>query len=169
MPVDETTNVDYLIDFLRLHLGDIDSSAYRYADEWLRTSLIMSIKTLQRWWDYKYLIDDNYDVYRNQHWTYLFASPPIIEHGDEEPIILMASMIIKEGSLENNSWSVGSWRDAELAYSNIEGNKAKIESLEKDWDALISVLKPPTKRLARTIKGSLPGYIGNLYERTTKY
>lgn len=169
MPVDESTNIDYLIDPLRLHLGDIDSSAYRYTDEWLRTSLIMSIKTLQRWWDYKYLVDTDYDVYRNQHWTYLFPEPPIIQHGDEEPIILMASMIIKEGSLENNSWNVGSWRDAEIAYSNIEGNKAKLESLQKDWDALTSLLKPPTKRLARTKKGSLPGYKDNLYERTTKY
>ena len=169
MPVDEVTNLDYLIDSLRLHLGDIDSTAYRYTDEWLRTSLVMSIKTLQRWWDYKYLVDTNYDVYRNQHWAYLFPEPPIIEHGDEEPVILMASLVIKEGSLENNSWNVGSWKDAEIAYSNIEGNKAKLESLQNDWDALTSILKPPTKRLARTIKGSLPGYKGNLYERTTKY
>ena len=169
MPVDETTNLDYLIDGLRLHLGDIDSSAYRYTDEWLRTSLVMSIKTLQRWWDYKYLVDTDYNVYRNQHWNYLFPEPPIIEHGDEEPVILMASLVIKEGSLENNSWNVGSWKDAEIAYSNIEGNRAKLESVQNDWNALTNILKPPTKRLARTIKGSLPGYKGNRYERTTKY
>ena len=169
MPVDETTNVDYLIDPLRLHLGDTTSGSYRYTDEWLRTSLIMSIKALQRWWDYKYLVDTNYDVYRNQHWNYLFSEPPVIEHGDEQPIILMASIIIKEGSLENNSWNVGSWKDAEIAYSNIEGNKAKVASIEADRKALEDMLKPPTKRLARTQKGSLPGYKKNIYERTTKY
>ena len=169
MPIDETTNIDYLIDPLRLHLGDINSGSYRYTDEWLRTSLIMAIKALQRWWDYKYLVDTNYDVYRNQQWDYLFPEPPVIQHGDEEPIILMASITIKEGSLENNSWNVGSWRDAEIAYSNIEGNKAKTASLQKDKEVLEVILKPPTKRLARTKKGSLPGYKGNLFERTTKY
>ena len=169
MPIDESTNLDYLIDSLRLHLGDMDSGSYRYTDEWLRTALVMSIKALQRWWDYKYLVDTDYDVYRNQHWDYLFPEPPIIEHGDEEPVVLMASILTKEGSLENNSWNVGSWRDAEIAYSNIEGNKAKLASLEKDWEALTGMLKPPTKRLARTQKGSLPGYKGNIYERTTKY
>jgi hypothetical protein len=169
MPVDSTTNLDYLIDSLRLHLGDTTAGSYRYTDEWLRTSLVMSVKALQRWWDYKYLVDTDYNVYRNQHWTYLFPEPPIIEHGDESPVILMASIIIKEGSLENNSWSVGSWKDAEIAYSNIEGNKAKVASIEKDREALEDILKPPTKRLARTKKGSLPGYKGNEYERVTKY
>jgi hypothetical protein len=169
MPVDETTNLDYLIDSLRLHLGDTNSGSYRYTDEWLRTALIMSVKALQRWWDYKYLVDTNYDVYRNQHWTYLFPEPPIIEHGDEYPVILMAAIITKEGSLENNSWNVGSWKDAEIAFSNIEGNKAKMESLKNDWDALTDIIKPPTKRLARTTKGSLPGYKRNQYERSTRY
>lgn len=169
MPVDETTNLDYLIDPLRLHLGDTVAGSYRYTDEWLRTALIMSVKALQRWWDYKYLVDTDYDVYRNQHWTYLFPEPPVIEHGDEQPIILMASIIIKEGSLENNSWSVGSWKDAEIAYSNIEGNRAKVASIEADREALEDILKPPTKRLARTKKGSLPGYKDNLWERTTRY
>src|SRR4030067_3022549 len=122
-----------------------------------------------RWWNYKYLIDTNYDAYRNANITYLFPEPPIIEYGDEEIIILMASIVIKEGSLESNSWAVGSWRDAEIAYSNIEGNRAKLESIRKDWDALTQLIKPPTKRLAQAKKSSLPGYIGNEYERLTEY
>lgn len=169
MSVDTSTNLDYLIDSLRLHLGDTVIGSYRYTDAWLRTALIMSVKALMRWWDYKYLIDTDYNVYRNQHWTYLFDEPPIVQHGDESPIILMAAIVIKEGSLENNSWSVGSWKDAEIAYSNIEGNKAKIASIETDREALEDILKPPTKRLARTKKGSLPGFKDNTYERTTKY
>lgn len=169
MAIEETTNLDYLIMDLRLHLGDTDDSAYRYTDDWLRTALVMSVKSLMRWWNYKYLLDTSYNVYRNENHIYLFAEPPIIEYGDEYPIVLMASIIIKEGSLEVNSWNVGSWRDAEIAYSNIEGNRAKTQSLQKDWDALEAVLKPPQKRLAQSKKGSLPGYIGNRYERTTKY
>ncbi len=169
MAITTPTNLDYLIDFLRLHLGDTDSASYRYLDEWLRTALVISVKELQRWWNYRYLLDSNYNVYRNPNHVFIFAEPPIIQDADEKPIILMASIIIKKGSLENNSWEVGSWRDAEISYSNIEGNRAKLESLRNDWEQLTAILKPPTKRLAQTKKGSLPGYLNNLYERVTKY
>ena len=156
MPV-SSSNLDYLIDSLRLHLGDI-SSPYRYADEWLRTSLVISVKALQRWWNYKYLIDDDDNVDRNDNYSdYLFSEPPIVERGDEKPIVLMASIIIKEGSLEDNSWAVGSWRDA------------KMGSIQRDWEELTNMLKPPVKRLAQPRKGSLPGYKNNIYERETKY
>jgi len=157
---------DYMLTDLRLHLGDITSSSYRYLDEWLVIALNMAVKALQRWWDYKYLIDTDGNVTRNPNWTYLFPSPPVIEVGDERPIILMASLITKEGSLEDASWSMGSWRDAEIAYSNIEGSRAKKESLQKDWDELSGLLSKPTSRLATPKKGSLPGYKGNIYERT---
>ena len=81
----------------------------------------------------------------------------------------MASIIIKEGSLEDNSWAVGSWRDAEIGYSNIEGNRSKMGSIQRDWEELTNMLKPPVKRLAQPRKGSLPGYKNNIYERETKY
>jgi len=38
-----TTTIDYLLPELRLHLGDIDPSTYRYASEWLEVALEMSI------------------------------------------------------------------------------------------------------------------------------
>ncbi|KKM27580.1 hypothetical protein LCGC14_1573340 [marine sediment metagenome] len=163
------TTLNYLITDLRLHLGDIDSTSYRYLDAWLVVALKMSVKTLQRWWDYKYLVDASDNVYRNSNWTFLFAEPPVIERGDERPIILMASLIIKEGSLESSSWNAGSWRDAEIAYSNIEGSKTRRDSLQKDWDELKGLLSPPTGRLATPKKGSLPGYKDNIYERTDIY
>jgi len=165
MPVLATTNLDYLIDQLRLHLGDINHLSYRYLDEWLRTSLMYSVKSLQRWWNFKYLIDENYNVYRNPNQQYLFPSPPIIQQSDEQAIILMASIITKGGSLEANAWNVGSWRDAELAYSNIEGAKQKDASIKRDLELLYELVAPPRKRLAWPIKQSLPGYIGNSYER----
>lgn len=169
MAVSTSTNLDYLIDMLRLHLGDTDPASYRYMDEWLRTALVASVKELQRWWNYRYLLDSSYNVYRNPNHVFLFSEPPIIQDADEKPIILMASIIIKKGSLENNSWNVGSWRDAEISYSNIEGNRAKLESIRDDWNQLTALLKPPTKRLVQSKKGSLPGYLNNLYERLTKY
>lgn len=159
MAITTPTNLDYLIDSLRLQLGDIDPLAYRYLDEWLRTSLVVGMKALQKWWNYKYLVDVDSNVYRNPNDpTFLFPEPPIVENADERPIVLMASIITKGGSLENNAWSVGSWRDAEIYYSNTEGSRAKESSLQKDIDELKSLLTPPNKKLARPLKGHLPGY-----------
>ena len=168
MAIETATNLDYLIPELRLHLGDVDEATYRYTDAWLRTSLVMSVKALMRWWNYKYLVDTDYNASRNPHNTYLFPQPPVVEYGDEYSIILMASIIIKEGSLEESAWNTGSWKDAEIAYSNIEGNRAKTTSLKQDWATLESILKPPQKRLAQSKKMSHPGYMGNHYERGSK-
>jgi hypothetical protein len=169
MAITQPTNLDYLIMPLRLHLGDIDSTQYRYLDEWLRTALVMAVKNLERWWSYKYLLNyTTYNVYRNTQSTFFyFAEPPVVEVGDEYPIVLMASMIIKGGQLENSAWNTASWRDAEISYSNIEGSRARRESLEADRKALEEYLKPPQKRLALTKKNHLPGYKFNPNERDT--
>jgi hypothetical protein len=157
-------NYDYLISLLRLHLGDIDSTSYRYLDEWLRTALALSIKSLQKRWGYRYMLDDDYNVYRNTSITFNFSEPPIIEQGDEEPIILKASIILKSGMLENSSYSFGSWKDAEISYSNIESSRSRDNSLRRDIEMLDNILKPPQKRLAGTAKRSLPGYKDNRFE-----
>jgi hypothetical protein len=164
MSITESVNYDYLIDSLRLHLGDIDSSSYRYLDEWLRTALALSIKSLQKRWNYRYLLDDDYNVYRNTTINFLFPEPPIIEQGDEDPIILKASIILKSGTLENYSYNYGSWKDAEISYSNIESSRSKDNSLQRDIEMLDEILKPPQKRLAQTAKRSLPGYKDNRFE-----
>ena len=158
-----TTTVDYLLPELRLHLGDIDPSTYRYADEWLEVSLEMSIKSLGRWWNLKYLISSHL-VSRNPNLTFIFAEPPVIETQDERPILLIASIVIKEGSLERNSWNAGAWKDAEISFSNLEGSRSKQLSLQKDWDELSMVLSAPTKRLSQALKGRLPGYKQNTFE-----
>lgn len=160
----EPVNYDYLISSLRLHLGDLNPLAYRYLEEWLRTALALSIKSLEKRWNYRYLLDADYNVYRNTVIGFLFPEPPIIQHGDEDPIILKASIILKSGSLENSSYNYGSWRDAEIAYSNIESSRAKDGSLQRDIDMLDEILKPPQRRLAGAIKRSLPGYKDNRSE-----
>lgn len=172
MAIEQSTDLDYLIEDLRLHIGDIDSTSYRYADEWLRTALVIALKKLQRWWRSRYTIEEtNYTVSRTDNTLVVFDfdEPPVIQYQDESPIVLMASIIIKEGSLQNNSWNAGSWRDAEISYSNIQGSRDRDGSIERDWEELMYILKPPSKRLARTEKGSLPGYKENTYERSTKY
>jgi len=145
-------DLNYLIPRLRLKLGDLDPASYRYLDEWLHAALIGSVDALQRWWADKYQIDENNRV------------TPDIERRDIQPIILMASIIVKSGSLENFSWNVGSWRDAEISFSNIEGGRGKQESLKRDWDELNMLLPSPNKKLAGSVKGHLPGYVGNQNE-----
>lgn len=172
MAVVESTNLDYLLPLLRFKLGDIDSSNYRYIDEWLLLALVAAVEALATRWNFKYLLeisDTTYNIARNPNTTYLISSPPLIQQGDERPIILMASILVKEGSMENASWSFGSWRDAEISYSNIESSKAKDASLQKDLDELDDILGKPRDRLAQAKKGSLPGYLGNPYERETDY
>jgi len=145
------TDLNYLIPRLRLKLGDL-IPPYKYMDEWLHLSLVASVDALQRWWSDKYQIDVNNRV------------SPAIERRDIYPIILMASIILKSGSLENFSWNVGSWRDAEISYSNIEGSRGKQDSLKQDWNELNMILTSPNKKLVGSVKGHLPGYVGNQIE-----
>jgi hypothetical protein len=159
----------YLIDYERLKIGDTNPLSYRYTDAWLRTSLILAVKTLQRYWRDKYLIDPvTQEAYRNTNYLYwLFdEAEGVIESADEPIIVIMASIIILEGSLENSAWDFSSWRDAEISYSNLEGGRIRDANLARLVNELFSLVLPPTKKLARALKASLPGYLnGNDWER----
>lgn len=161
-------DLTYLIPFLRLKIGDINSSSYRYTDGWLKTALVASVKELGRWWNFRYLVDLNNIVSRNSNVTFDFEAPPVIQTADEAPIVIMASLITLEGSLENNSWSVSSWRDNEISFSNLESGRLKDNNLNRLRDELYSIMTPPSKKLARAKKGSLPGFM-NDFEMNTKY
>src|ERR1041385_6364004 len=138
-----TTDLDYLIPSLRWKLGDIDPTNYRYLDEWLRVALVSALKTLQRWWGIRYLIDDTtYVVSRYSGSDFTFDAPPVIQSMDEEPIVIMAAILTKEGTLENSAWSTGSWRDAEVSVSNIEGSRVKEALLNKLWEQLFYYILP---------------------------
>lgn len=143
------SNIDYLIPILRVKLWDVDPTQYRYADEWLDVALVSAVKALQRWWENRYLVDStNTVVSRNSDYSFTFDEPPVIQSSDERIVILMASIIVKEGSLESSSWNTSTWRDAEYYVSNIEGGRLKESSLKKDWEELLSLIKPPQKRLS---------------------
>jgi hypothetical protein len=142
------SNLSYLIPVLRLELGDINPTSYRYTDEWLDTALVSSIVALQRWWNNKYLVDETYTVVsRNSDIIFTLSEPPVIQTPDETPVVLMASYIIQSGSLENSAWSIGTWRDAEYYVSNTDGGRIRDAGLKRTWDRLLMYLKPPQKRL----------------------
>lgn len=157
MPIEVVTDLDFLIPELRARLGDTDETAYRYLDSWLRVSLVTALKSLQRWWRIRYLIDDSYVVTRYENSTFSLDAPPVILTADQTPIVIMASILTKEGSLQNNSWVIGSWRDAEVSVSNIESGRLQDKSLERDWNELMWYLKPPSKRLSVPTRDSIPG------------
>lgn len=158
MPITTPTDLDYLIPELRFRLGDTDETAYRYLDEWLRVSLVSALKALQRWWRVRYTIDETtYVISRWPLSTFSMEEPPVIQQNDETPILIMASILTKSGVLQNNSWVVGSWRDAEIAVSNIEGGKMKDSSLGRDWSELEMYLTPPKKILIRPFRETIPG------------
>lgn len=161
-----TTNIDYLITALRLHLND-ETEPYTFTDTVLRTRLVYAVKALMPRWNNKYLIneDTNY-VERNPHVTYLFADPPLVQHQDERPIVLQASIDVKNSLIYTSSWNIGSWKDDEVSYSNIEGSKSVNESLNRDIEELKALLPDARKRLAQPSKQSLPGfdYPPNEYE-----
>lgn len=152
------TDLDYLIPSLRWRLGDTDSTNYRYLDEWLRVSLVSALKSLQRWWGIRYTIEEvTYTVSRYAGSTFLFDEPPVIQQQDENPIVIMATILTKEGTIENSSWATGSWRDAEIAVSNIEGSKARQSGLDRLWEELMWYVQPPTKRLTGVVRTPIPG------------
>lgn len=166
-----TVDLYYLLPQLRLRLGDTTETSYRYTDEWLMISLQSAVKNLQRFWNYKYLIDNSNEVYRNPNSSlFLFdESYGVIQPSDEYIIVLYATIIVLEGSLENSAWDAVSWKDAEISYSNLESYRTKDSNLKRLIDELKSLITPPTRKLAYTKKGSLPGYKNNPYEKSTEY
>jgi hypothetical protein len=165
-----TVDISYLLNYLRLYIGDTTPATYRYTDAWLKTALEAAVKFLAAWWNNKYIIDTNYLVSRNTEVTsFLDDEPPVIQADDEWPLVLAAAIITLEGSLESTSWNIASWKDYEISYSNLESGKLKDRRIERMLTDLKDYLLPPTKRLARPIKQSLPGYLNNSYERDGKY
>lgn len=166
-----TVNPGIFINQLRLTIGDTNAETYRYTNDWLKIALEGSINALAKWWNAKYLLDEYDYIYRNPDVLYKFLrdEPPVVQKEDERPIILMAAIILLEGSLENSAWNIASWRDNEISVSNLEQSRLRSDNLRRLWDELNDLMLPPTKRLAMTQKQSLQGYKGNIHENETEY
>jgi hypothetical protein len=162
-----TIALDYLIQEVRVNIGDF-IAPYRYIDAWILAALNLAAKKFQRYNKSKYLINADGELYRNTDSYLQFSTEEsvegIIEKKDEAVIILMASIIMLEGSLENSAYSTSSWKDNEISFSNIEGGRMKDSNLKRLIDELDKLVLSPTRRLAVTDKQSLPGYKNNEYE-----
>ena len=164
-------NIDYLIPDLRLVIGDTDSTAYRYIDDWLLRSLILAVKSLTRYIGNKYVIDSLGEITRNPTYpSFIYPEEDgVVEIQDEWVIIIKAAIIVLGGSLENSAWDMQSWRDAEISVSSQEVSRTRKGTLDALNEELSKLVSSHRQRLARTIKGSLPGFLGNLYERDTEF
>lgn len=155
MPISVSTSLDYLIPELRMHLGDVDPTAYKYATIYLRHALVIACKTLMKKWRNRYLINASYVVRRNTNVIYEIDPPPIIQYSDERAFTLQAAIIIKSAELQNSAWDIASWRDDEVSYSNIAGGAVLRKSLLDDIDELELWLR---RRLFTASRQSLPGF-----------
>jgi hypothetical protein len=167
-----TIALDYLIPDVRLKIGDINPATYRYTDEWITNGLILSVKTLQRYLNYKYLLDSSNEVYRNPNVnSFVFDETTygVVESADEYLIVLMTAIVMLEGSLENSAWDMVSWTDSEIRFTNLDSGKMRDTNLTRLLNELDSLILPPTKRLARARKLSLPGYKDNPFEYKTEF
>lgn len=166
------TDLDYLVGDLRLHLGDTGTTQL-YSDGQLKKALVAGFKSLYIRWQGRYTIDDTYHVSRTDNYTFQDGAPPIIMIQDERPIVLAAAIILRSsqlqqvGIVQGSSSFVGSWRDDEISFSNIQGGSIMQSTLQKDVDELNEILPPRTGKLAHSKKQSLPGFTieqGNWYE-----
>lgn len=163
------TTLDYLIPELRFVIGDTNVTTQRYLDEWLLVALAFAVKKFQRYYrPPKYLINSANEVTRNElstRFTTVEADEGTIEKMDEPILVTLAAILTLEGSLEQASWNSGSWRDAEISFSNIESGRLKDSNIKRLREELNELILSPTKRLASTDKQSLPGFKDNEYER----
>lgn len=148
------TDVDPIVPILRFYLGDY-TPPYRYTTNTLREALIFSIKMLMRKWNSRYSVTTDGVVTRNPLWSFPVAAPPTIQVEDEPPIVIQAAIIIKSGSLQEASWQTASWRDDEIQVSNIQGQRSREKSLDKDLELLDSYFK---SKLHAGIRQSLGGF-----------
>ena len=141
-----------LIPTLRLRIGDTDPATYKYLDSWLLIALVASVRSLERYWDSKYTTDDSGIVTRNPDYDYFEFEDTdgIIQSKDEIIIVLKAALIVLEGSLENHAWDLGSWRDAEISYSNIAGGSTRESTIKRIQDELDLYIKSPSRRLTKS-------------------
>lgn len=142
------TNIDYLIDSVRLRLGDFDGTAY--SDTLIRTAIVSAIKFLQKRWRSKYQIvtsgtytgnnstaPSGYaeaytvdgigyipfglninDTYRSPYIAFTQEQPPVIEQNDEDAVVLATAYIVHLAKLTNSSSSFVSWSTEDIRFTN---------------------------------------------------
>jgi hypothetical protein len=146
--ITSSTNVDYLVDSVRLRLGDFEGTVY--SQTLIRTAIISAIKFLQKRWKSKYQVvssgtytGDNTnapsgyaqastvdgiayiplglnlnDAYRNPFVTFTQDRPPVVEQNDEDAIVLATAYIVHLAKLTNSSSTFVSWSTEDIRFTN---------------------------------------------------
>jgi hypothetical protein len=148
------SDLTFLISDVRTLIGDI-STPYRFEDATIENALFTAVKLLGRRWNYRYLLDESNNVSRNSSSTFTVDTPPVIEFVDQGIIALQAVIILKSASAWESTWDIASWRDDEIAYSNIQGARSRDTSLAQDQALLEEALK---RRLHPGRINSMPGF-----------
>lgn len=152
----ETTTLAYLLPQMRRHIADY-SEPYAYSDTLLSGLLFDAIKALGRRWNNRYRVATVVGipdlVIRCDDYTmFEFSEPPVIQYQDERAVVLQASIMLKSSTKWSESGSAVSWRDDEIAYSNLESARQRSSTLQDDINELNSIF--PVK-LARGKYASL--------------
>lgn len=177
------TNIDYLLDEVRLHIGDTESTLF--SDSLVRSSLVFAVKSAYKRWGGRYLVfndgmptgggdpipagyiyaklPDGYgyvpsglvenDIFRNPSFTFADTGATIITQEDEPIVVLMAAIILRRSYLSSSSNSFVNWSDGEYSYSNVASATTMRGLLADDLAALEYYFK--TGR-ARPIRDNLP-------------
>lgn len=98
----------------------------------------------------------NNDILRNPYHTFLDPGALVISQEDEEPILLMATIILRTAQLSSSAATFQSWSDGEFSFSNIASSNI-MNSMYKDaWLQLNAYFKT---RLTPPIRESFPAFI----------
>lgn len=146
--ITSSTNVDYLIDSVRLRLGDFDGTTY--SEVLIRTAIISAVKFLQKRWRSKYQVVSSgtytgnnesapsgyaqastvdgiayiplglrlNDTYRNPFVTFTQDPPLVVEQNDEDAIVLATAYIVHLAKLTNSSSAFVSWSTEDIRFTN---------------------------------------------------
>lgn len=183
------TNADYLIDDVRLHIGDLDST--RYSDSVIRSAIVGGVKMLQRYWRTRYLVfksdmitaapvsttsgyvyaalPEGYglipsglsenDIFRNAFHT--FTDPGILfSQEDEWPVILAATIILGRSQLAGSAAFFQVWEDGEYRFSNVASATALGDLYKIDLQKLDAYFK---KRLSSGLRDTFPIFVPDIY------
>ena len=170
-----SSNLDYLIPPVRLHLGDPSGSIF--SDTVILTGLVFGVKMLQTRWSNRYFIytsdmhvsgtlintpngqfDIGYtpnvnDALRNPFIPFVSTSPPIIDQNDEPAIVLAAAILVRKSAITSSVSAFSSWSTPDLSVSNIQSGKVLVDMLRNDEEALNELFK---RRLGKSVKDTFP-------------
>lgn len=158
----QSTNLDYLLIPLRLHIGDPNST--QFSDPILLTALVNGVKMLASRWSNKYQIyasgidatcigytPNVNDVYRRCTYTFATNSPPIVEQQDEIAITLAAAILLRRSTITSSMSAFSNWATPDLSYSNVQSSRTLLDMLKADQDMLDAFFKGKLGKIQKQV------------------